>query len=270
MDILSNPFRALLAEPAIPLGTWLMAGTPSTAEAMGCVGFSWLVVDMEHVPIDYKDAYQILQAIGGTPARPVVRLAWNDLVQVKRALDIGAQTLMFPFVENVAEAQRAVASTQYPQPGQAIPGQRGYAAMHRASRYGTLPDYNARANSSIFKIIQLETPAALAQLEQIAAVEGVDALFVGPGDLSAAMGHLGNIAHPEVQAAIKDAARRARAVGKPIGIVGPTPEMVQTFIDYGYNYVAIASDLGMLMRQANAFIGALTPTLGKTLNTGAY
>lgn len=270
MDKLTNPFRALLADPAIPLGSWLMAGTPVTAEAMGCAGFDWLVLDMEHVPIDYQDAFQILQALGGTPACPVLRLAWNDQIQVKRALDIGAQTLMFPFVESAEEARRAVVSTRYPQPGQAVPGTRGYAAMQRASRYGTLADYTARANSSVACVIQLETPAALAQLEQIAAVDGVDALFVGPGDLSAAMGQLGNVNHPEVQAAIADAARRARAFGVPIGIVGPTPEMVQTFIDYGYNFVAIASDMGMMMRQAQAFIAALKPALAKTLDTGAY
>lgn len=270
MDILDNRFRALLADKAVPLGSWLMAGTPVTAEAMGCAGFDWLVLDMEHVPIDYQDAYQILQAVGGTPACPVVRLAWNDLVQIKRALDIGAQTLMFPFVENAGEARSAVAATRYPQPGQAIPGTRGFAAMHRASRYGTVPDYATRANGAVFSIIQLETPAALAQLEEIAAVDGVDALFVGPGDLSAAMGHIGNIGHPDVLAAIADAARRARAIGKPIGIVGPSPEMVHTFISYGYDYVAIASDMGMMMRQANAFITALKPSLAKALDTGAY
>ena len=119
-------------------------------------------------------------------------------------------------------------------------------------------------------MIQLETPAAIDRLEEIAGVEDVDALFMGPGDLSSAMGQIGNIAHPTVQAALKDAAARARKIGKPIGIVGPTPEMVQQFIDYGYNYVAIASDMGMMMRQANAFLGAMKPALAKSLNTGVY
>jgi 2-keto-3-deoxy-L-rhamnonate aldolase RhmA len=247
-----------------------MSGAASTAEAMGCIGFEWLVVDMEHVPIDYRDAYNILQAIAGTPAVPVVRLAWNDQVLVKRALDIGAQTLMFPFVQNADEARRAVASTRYPQPGETVPGLRGYAAMHRASRYGTVPDYGARANAAIVRLIQLETPAAIEQLEAIAEVDGVDALFIGPGDLSAAMGLIGNMAHPELQAALKSCAERARAVGKPIGIVGPTPEMVQRFIDYGYDYVAVASDMGMMMRQAQTFLTAMKSALTKPLGTGAY
>ncbi len=270
MDILRNPFQEKLAQPGVPLGTWLMSGTPATAEAMGCAGFDWLVLDMEHVPIDFKDAYHILQAIGGTPACPVVRLAWNDLVLVKRALDIGAQTLMFPFIQNADEARLAVAATQYPVPGQDIPGTRGYAAMHRASRYGTVANYNENANASVFRIMQLETPAALARLEEIASIAGADALFVGPGDLAATMGHIGNIAHPEVQAAIKDAAIRARAIGKPIGIVGPHPEMVQQFIGYGYNYVAVASDMGMMMRQANAFLTALKTAPAVAVNSGVY
>jgi len=232
MDPFVNPFRELLKQPSVPLGTWLMSGAESTAEAMGCAGFDWLVVDMEHVPIDYKDAYHILQAIAGTRATPVIRLAWNDVVMVKRALDIGAQTLMFPFVQNAEDAKRAVASTRYP--------------------------------------TAMETPAAIAKLEEIAAVDGVDALFMGPGDLSASMGVIGNVADAKVQAALKDAAARAKAVGKPIGIVGPTPEMVGQFIDWGYSYVAIASDMGMMMRQANAMITALKPSLAKAVSSSVY
>lgn len=269
MDPLTNPFRELLKQSSVPLGTWLMSGAESTAEAMGCAGFDWLVVDMEHVPIDYKDAFHILQAIAGTRAAPVVRLAWNDGVLVKRALDIGAQTLMFPFVQNADDAKRAVASTRYPTAADRS-GARGFAAMHRGSRYATTPDYGKRANDGIFRMIQLETPTALAKLEEIAAVDGVDALFMGPGDLSAAMGVIGNVADASVQAALKDAAARAKAVGKPIGIVGPTPEMVGQFIEWGYTYVAVASDMGMMMRQANAFITALKPSLAKTVNSSVY
>jgi 2-keto-3-deoxy-L-rhamnonate aldolase RhmA len=196
----------------------------------------------------------------------VIRLAWNDVVMVKRALDIGAQTLMFPFVQNAEDAKRAVASTRYPTATD-LNGTRGFAAMHRASRYATAAEYGKRANDGIFKMIQLETPAAIAKLEEIAAVDGVDALFMGPGDLSASMGVIGNVADAKVQAALKDAAARARAVGKPIGIVGPTPEMVGQFIDWGYSYVAVASDMGMMMRQANAMITALKPSLAKTVSS---
>ena len=270
MDPFTNPFRELLGRQAVPLGTWLMSGAPSTAEAMGCLGFDWLCVDMEHVPIDYKDAYHILQAIASTRAVPVVRLAWNDPVLVKRALDIGAQALMFPFVQNAEEARRAVASTRYPAAGEAFPGTRGYAAMHRASRYTTAADYGKRANDGIFRMIQLETPVALERLEEIAAVDGVDAIFMGPGDLSSALGVIGNVGHDSVQGALRDAAARAKRAGKAIGTVGPTPEMVKDFVAMGYTFVAVASDMGMMMRQANQFIAQLRPALGKALESGAY
>ncbi|MCX8507250.1 MAG: aldolase/citrate lyase family protein, partial [Alphaproteobacteria bacterium] len=206
-----------------------------------------------------------LQAIAGTPAIPVVRLAWNDLVLIKQALDIGAQTLMIPFVQNVAEAKAAVAAIKYPPLGN-----RGYAAMTRGSKFGTISDYGNWANRSTGCIIQLETPEAVARLEEIAAVPGVDALFIGPGDLSAAMGHIGKIDQPAVQQALAAIPPRAKKIGKPVGIVGPNPAMVSKFREYGYDYVAIASDLGMMMRQAQEFIGVLRKGMEKKIDGGSY
>lgn len=251
-DLLVNPFRERLKQPGIPLGTWLMSGASSTAEAMGRAGFDWLLLDLEHVPVDDRDAVGILQAIAATRAAPVTRLAANDAVLFKRALDMGAQTVMVPFVNSADEARRAVSYAKYPPEGV-----RGFAAMHRASGYGTVKDYGRRANESVFTIIQLETPQAVAALEDIAAVPGVDALFLGPGDLSASMGHIGNLAAPPVQAAIADVAARCRRIGIPCGIVGPTPEMVVSFAAAGYDFVAVASDMGMMMRQAATFIEAI-------------
>ncbi|MEY2802370.1 MAG: hypothetical protein RL513_1955 [Pseudomonadota bacterium] len=251
-DLLVNPFRERLKQPGIPLGTWLMSGASSTAEAMGRAGFDWLLLDLEHVPVDDRDAVGILQAIAATRAAPVTRLAANDAVLFKRALDMGAQTVMVPFVNSADEARRAVSYAKYPPEGV-----RGFAAMHRASGYGTVKDYGRRANESVFTIIQLETPQAVAALEDIAAVPGVDALFLGPGDLSASMGHIGNLAAPPVQAAIADVAARCRRIGIPCGIVGPTPEMVVSFAAAGYDFVAVASDMGMMMRQATTFIEAI-------------
>lgn len=247
-----NRFKAALANGPVPVGTWLMSASASTAEALGHAGFDWLVIDMEHVPIEFSDTWQLLQAIGCTNAMPVVRLAANDPVLVKRALDMGAPTLMFPFVQTVEDARRAVAAAKYPPQGT-----RGYAAMHRGSRYGTWAAYGVEANRATACIVQLETPEAIARLEEIAAVPGVDAVFVGPGDLSAALGNIGNLNDAKVQDLIRSAAQRARAAGVPIGIVGPTPEMVDSFVQAGYGFVAIASDLGMMMRQANTFLAAL-------------
>ena len=261
-----NPFLASIGrDSGPPLGTWLMSGAPSTAEAMGYCGFDFLVLDMEHVPIDLADTVEILRTIAGTPATPVVRLPWSDQVTVKRVLDAGAQTLMFPFIENEEEARRAVSFTRYPPHGV-----RGVAAVHRASRFGNDRTYLKDAADKIAVILQMETPNALANLEKIAGVPGVDALFVGPGDLAASMGHIGDIAHDDVQAAIADAARRARALGKPIGIVGPTPEMVRRFVGYGFDYAAIASDIAMMTARAGEFLAALKDLPAPAAPTGAY
>jgi 4-hydroxy-2-oxoheptanedioate aldolase len=265
---ITNRFKTWLngEGPRPPLGTWLMAAAPATAEAMGYTGFDFLVVDMEHVPIEVSDLAAILRAIGCTPADAVVRLAWNDQVLVKRALDAGAQTIMLPFVQTVQEARAAVSFAKYPPQGV-----RGVAAVHRGSRFGRAVDYLKRANDEVAVIVQLETPEAIALLPEIAAVPGIDALFVGPGDLAAAMGHIGNIAHPDVQTLIERAAKLAHAAGKPVGIVGPNPEMVQRFINYGYGYVAVASDIAMMTGRATEWLGVLRGTpLQNTGPAAAY
>ena len=251
---IENRFKGWLKGegPRPPLGTWLMAAAPATAEAMGYSGFDFLVVDMEHVPIEVSDLAHILRAIGCTPADAVVRLAWNDQVLVKRVLDAGAQTIMLPFVQTAEEARLAVSYAKYPPEGV-----RGVAAVHRGSRFGRAADYLKRANDQVAVIVQLETPEAIERMPEIAAVPGIDALFVGPGDLAAAMGHIGNIAHPEVQALIEKAARMAREAGKPVGIVGPNPDMVRRFIGYGYGYVAVASDIAMMTSRASEWLGSL-------------
>ncbi|MCX4140723.1 aldolase/citrate lyase family protein [Paraburkholderia sp. SEWSISQ10-3 4] len=249
----TNAFRTLLDQPAPPLGTWLMAGTPSNAEALGHGGFDWLLIDMEHGPIDFRDTWQMLQAVDCTPATPIVRVSTSDdPALVKRALDLGARTLMFPYVQSAEQARRIVASAKYPPLGQ-----RGFAGVHRASRYGTFSDYGKLANDLTTCIVQLETPEAIDRLEEIAAVEGVDALFIGPGDLSAALGCMGNLQDERVQTLMRSAAQRARAVGMPIGTLGPSPEMVKSFVEMGYDYVAVGSDLVFMMQQAKAILARM-------------
>jgi 2-keto-3-deoxy-L-rhamnonate aldolase RhmA len=262
-----NAFHRLLADRATktPIGTWVMSASPIVAEAVGTAGFDWGVLDMEHTPIDLMGLVHLLQAVGSTPMVPVVRVPWNDAVTVKRVLDAGAQTLLFPFVQDGDEAARAVAATRYPPEGV-----RGMAGMSRASRFGTTPDFLRTANRTIGVVLQLETPQAIARLEEIAAVPGVDALFVGPGDLSGAMGHAGQPTHPDVMAAMADAARRARAVGKPVGTVGGTPEVVARYREIGYDYVAIASDLGLLVRAAQGAVQALRATPARQRIEGSY
>ena len=252
MDMPVNEFKRSLQQGRTVYGTWLMSGTAATAEALGCAGFDFLVVDMEHVPVDTPEMIDILRAIAGTPAQGVVRLPWNDLVMIKRALDGGAQTVMLPFVQDADEARRAVGYTRYPPEGI-----RGVAATHRASRFGTVGSYLKSASQEICVIVQIETIAALDQLPQIAAVPGVDSIFIGPGDLSASMGMLGDIGNPAVQEKLRHGAQLCKARGMPCGIVGPNPEMVARFLDYGYSWVAIASDMGMMIGRAQEWMGKL-------------
>ena len=176
-----NPFSLLLRARGAktPVGTWVVSASPIVAEAIGQAGFDWGVLDMEHAPLDMMTLVHLLQAVGNTKMVPVVRIPSNDAVTVKRVLDAGAETLLFPGIQDAAEAARAVAATRYPPEGV-----RGLSAMGRASRFGTMPDYYRVANKAVGVVLQLETPHAIAQLEEIAAVPGVDALFVGPAGVS--------------------------------------------------------------------------------------
>lgn len=259
-----NHFKAWLREPPAkpPLGSWLMTGAPSTAEAMGFCGFDFLVVDMEHVPIDLTGAIDLMRAVAGTPAEAMVRLSWNDQVLVKRVLDAGARSVMFPFIQSVEEARLAVSYTRYP-PG----GVRGVAGVHRGSRYGRVPDYYKTASDEIAVVLQLETLGAVEKAVEIASVDGVDSLFLGPFDLSASMGLIGEIDHPEVQATIERAAKSAHAAGKPIGIIGPDPAMVKRFIGYGYDWVAIGSDMMALTDRALEWVAAMGGDTGSAKTT---
>lgn len=267
MDI-TNRFKACIkARKDVPLGSWLMSGTPSTAEALGHCGFDFLVLDMEHVPIGIEQTANILRAIALTPARALVRLPWNDPVTIKRVLDAGAESIMLPFVQNADEARAAVSAAKYPPDGS-----RGVAAVHRSSAYGAATDYLQRANDETCVIVQLETPEALSNMAEIAAVPGIDGVFVGPGDMAASMGHIGQIGRSDVQDMLAQAARDASALSLPVGIVGATPEMVQGYIDMGYSFAAIASDLALMNAHARHVLGELrgSSTPGIAAGVSAY
>ncbi|MFT3954592.1 MAG: aldolase/citrate lyase family protein [Piscinibacter sp.] len=249
-----NPFRHLLkaagAHP--PVGTWIMSASPLLAEATGHAGFDWGVIDMEHAPLDMMEVVQVLQALSATKLVPIVRVPWNDAVMVKRVLDAGATTVMFPFVQNAEEAARAVAATRYPPKGM-----RGMAGMSRANRFGTVPNHFGTADKQMGVIVQLETVQALQQLEAIAAVDGVDALFIGPADLSGSMGHVGQTMHPAVMDRMSQAVMRCKAIGMPVGTIGGDPESVAQYRAAGFDYVAVGSDLGLFMQGARSAIAAL-------------
>ncbi|MCA0240978.1 MAG: 2-dehydro-3-deoxyglucarate aldolase [Proteobacteria bacterium] len=245
-----NRFARRLQEAPTPLGTWLMSASATCAEALGWSGLDFLVVDMEHVPIELPDMVDIHRALAGTPAGTITRLPWNDAVTVKRVLDAGAQTLMFPMVQTPEQAAAAVRATRYPPAGI-----RGVAAVHRASHYGTLADYLVRSGPELFVIVQVETVEAYARMPEIAAVDGVDAVFIGPGDLAASMGHLGDVLHPEVQAAVRQAPQAVHRAGRKAGVVAPTAELARSLAEVGYDFVAIGSDLAAMNATIKSHMG---------------
>ena len=198
----SNSFKQALTRGDTLYGLWLSLADAYSAEVCAGAGFDWLVVDGEHAPNDLRSILAQLQALAAYPSAPVVRLPVGDPVLVKQVLDIGARTLLIPMVESAAQARELVAATRYPPQGI-----RGVAsALVRASGFSRDATYLQHANEGICLLVQVESAAALGELDSIAAVEGVDGVFVGPADLAASMGHLGNPAHPDVQAAIQGAA----------------------------------------------------------------
>ena len=245
-DFQRNAFKHAIAAGKLQIGLWSSLCSNIVADIIGDSGFDWILLDTEHSPNEIPDLVEQLQAVRGGTATPIIRPAWNDAVLAKRALDIGAQTLLFPYVQNVEEAKRAVASTRYPPQGI-----RGVSVAARASRYGRTPGYLGKANAEICVLVQVETREAMKELEAIAGVDGVDGVFIGPSDLAASLGHLGNPAHPEVQEAIHDAVKRLKKVGKPAGILTGNEEEIRRYIEWGYLFVAVGSDVGLLAKSAD-------------------
>jgi 4-hydroxy-2-oxoheptanedioate aldolase len=249
-----NLFKAALFDARPQIGLWSSLCSNIAAEIIGGAGFDWIVIDTEHAPNELPAVLAQLQVLAGGTASGVVRPAWNDPVLFKRVLDVGALSLVVPFVQNAEEARRAVAATRYPPHGI-----RGVALATRASRYGRVQDYAVRASDELCVLVQLETRQALGNLESIAAVEGVDGLFIGPSDLAADLGHLGDSGHPEVRAAIDDAIRRICATGKAAGILAPVEADARHWLALGCLFVAVGSDVSLLARQADALAAAYRP-----------
>ena len=247
VEFQKNAFKAALAAGQLQIGLWSSLCSNIAADILSDSGFDWILLDTEHSPNEIPDLVSQLQAVQRGTATPIIRPAWNDAVLAKRALDIGVQTLLFPYVQNVEEAKRAVASTRYPPQGI-----RGVSVAARASRYGRVPGYLTKANDEICVLVQVETRTALEQLEAIAKVEGVDGIFIGPSDLAAGLGHLGNANHPEVQQAIKQIFDSVRAAGKPLGTLAPVEADARRYLEMGATFVAVGSDLGLFRAATQA------------------
>lgn len=241
MDLPVNQFKRGLAAGELQIGLWSQIASHVATEVVAGAGYDFMVIDAEHAPNDVTTVLPLLQVVAGYPTSAVVRVPWNDMVLAKRYLDIGAQTLLVPFIDTAEQAAEAVASTRYPPEGV-----RGIATCHRANRYGRIPDYHARAGSEIAVIVQIETRRGLDNLEAIAAVEGIDGVFIGPSDLAGSFGHLGEPGHAEVQEAIAEVPRRLAASGTPAGILSPVEDAARRHIELGYRFVAVGSDVALL------------------------
>jgi 2-dehydro-3-deoxyglucarate aldolase len=247
-SLTGNPLKQRLGRSERLFGCWLSLASPLAAEALACAGFDFLVVDGEHSPVDTMDMILLLLAIAAGGAQPVLRVAENNAALAKRALDAGSPTLLFPMVASADDARRAVAAMRYPQAGNG--GVRGVAGVVRAARFGLAADYVQRANETACTIVQIESAAGVEACPEIAAVDGVDALFVGPADLAASLGHLGASGHVEVQQAIDRVHAAAAAQGKAAGIFAGSIEEARDYAARGFTMVALAADVIWLLAGA--------------------
>ncbi len=242
-----NSFRRDLLAGRTLIGCWSSLSNAITTEVLGVAGFDWILLDGEHSPNDVGTFIPQLMALKDSPSAPVVRPSSNNTVELKRLLDAGFYNFLIPFVENADEARRAVAATRYPPQGV-----RGVSVSQRSNRYATVPGYFEGINEQICIAVQIESAKAVSQVAEIAAVDGVDCIFVGPSDLAAGMGHLGNAGHPDVQAAITTVFAAARAAGKPSGILAPKEEDARRYMAMGATFVAVGSDLGVFRSATQA------------------
>ncbi|MES2718199.1 MAG: 2-dehydro-3-deoxyglucarate aldolase [Pseudomonadota bacterium] len=242
-----NLFRqALLAQQRL-IGCWCSLANPISTEVLGVAGFDWILIDAEHAPNELNSLVLQQMALKDSLSAAVVRPAWNDTVEIKRLLDAGFCNFLIPFIESTEAARRAVAATRYPPEGV-----RGVSVSQRGNRYGSVPDYFRLANQNMAVMLQIESRAGMDAAADIAAIDGVDGLFVGPSDLAAAFGHLGNPGHPEVQQAIAQIFAAARAAGKASGILAPVEADARRYLDMGASFVAVGSDLGVLRMATQA------------------
>jgi 4-hydroxy-2-oxoheptanedioate aldolase len=247
MQFPANAFKRALAAQQSQIGLWCSLSSHYSIEVVAGAGFDWLLLDCEHSPNDLESLLTQLQAVAAYPTSAVVRVPWNDMVTIKRVLDIGAQSLLVPYVQNPDEARAAVAAVRYPPTGV-----RGVAGTTRATRFGRIKDYVKRVQDELCLLVQLETQSALRHVEAIAAIDGIDGIFIGPADLHASMGYTGEVAHPDVFPLIEGTLRRIRAAGKAPGILVGDEALARRCIDAGSLFTAVGVDTAMLARAADA------------------
>jgi 4-hydroxy-2-oxoheptanedioate aldolase len=243
MELPVNHFKRALAAGQQQLGLWSSLSSNYSVDVIAGSGYDWILLDTEHSPNDLESVLSQLQAAEPYPTHAVVRVAWNDMVLIKRYLDIGAQSLLIPYVENAEEARAAVAATRYPPAGV-----RGVAGSTRATRYGRIKNYAKIAHQELCVLLQVETKSALDNIEAICAIDGVDGVFIGPADLHASLGYTGETGNAAVVPLIEDAIRRIRKAGKAPGVLTSVESEVRRYIAAGCLFTAVGSDVGLLAR----------------------
>ena len=241
-----NHLKRRLAAGETLHGCWVGMADPYAAEMAATCGFDWLLIDGEHAPNDLRSTIAQVQVLEPSPSLPVVRLRDDDPARIKQVLDAGAQSLLIPMIETAEQAERAVRATRYPPEGFRGVG----SSLARASRFSSIPDYLKTANDQICLILQVESRAGLAALDDILALPGIDCVFIGPADLAADMGHLGNAAHPDVRATVLDALTRIAASGKAAGMLSTEDVFIDDCVKAGARFVGVGIDV-------LAYVGAM-------------
>ena len=254
-----NTFKAALKNKQAQIGLWLGLADSYSTEICAGAGFDWLLVDGEHSPAEPRAVLQQLQAIAAYPAsHPICRIPMGhghvgDML-IKQYLDLGVATLLVPMVDTPEQAQKIVQASRYPQNDDVGSPTRGYRGMAgaRASRFGRLANYANEANDQICLLVQAESQLALNNLDAIAAIDGIDGIFIGPADLSASLGYVLQPTHPVVQAAIEDAIKRIVKAGKAAGILTPDEALARHYLELGATFVAVGLETNLLVRHTSA------------------
>ena len=249
MKFIQNKLKAALQEGKSQIGCWLMTGSPLAAEICASSGFDWVLIDMEHTPNDVPQVLSLVHAASAYPVSIAVRAPWNDAVMIKRLLDMGVQTIMVPNVRTKQEAEAAVAAVRYPPRGT-----RGVSGNSRSNRFGRIKDYFDRADEHICLIVQIETQMGWDNIEEIAAVDGINCLFVGPADLAADIGYLGKNGEAVPQAAMADVIARSINVGCAAGILAFDDAEAKKWLGNGATFIAVTGDGFLLSRGMDAVV----------------
>ncbi len=268
MKITENTFLAKLRKGVPQIGLWVGLADPNVAELLASTGFDWLLLDAEHGPNNPITILSQLRAVAPYPVQSVVRPVQGDVALVKQYLDVGAQTLLLPMIDTADHAKLMVSATRYPPEGIRGMG----ASLARAARWNQVENYIEEANDQICLLVQAESTQAIQNLDAILAVNGIDGIFFGPADLSAAMGYRGQPGHPEVQKVILEGIRKVKAVGKAAGVLASDPKLANLYLEAGAIFVAVGVDTSLLVCSASELAKTFKAnlTLNKPTTGGGY